>query len=87
MWKTAYIRKIFVMKISLQNKKKKRIYRTYSSERPRRSFNFRCSKEGGGRRYLFEAGTLSKEALIKYIKKTSKYFRLVYFRLVIIIEA
>ena len=62
--------------------KKFRIYRIYSSERPRRSFNFRFSKEGGERGYLFEAGALSKEALIKYIKKTSKYFRLV-----IIIEA
>ena len=79
MWKTAQnIRNENIF----AKQKKFRIYRIYSSERPRRSFNFRFSKEGGGRGYLFEAGALSKEALIKYIKKTSKYFRLV-----IIIEA
>ena len=39
-----------------------------------RSFNFGFSK-GGGR--LFEGGALSKQALIKHFKKTSKYFQLV----------
>ena len=45
------------------------IYRIYSSERPGRSFNMSSQR---GR--LFEGGALSKKALIKYIKKTSKYF-------------
>ena len=43
-------------------------YRIYSCERPRRSFNFGFSKQGG---CLFEWGALSTEALIEYIKKTS----------------
>ena len=38
------------------------------------SFNFGFTKEGGR---LFEGGPFSTEALIKYIKKTSKYFHLV----------
>ena len=46
---------------------KKTIYRIYSSERPGRSFNFELPK----------GGAYSKEALIEYIKKTSKYFQLV----------
>ena len=42
-------------------------YRIYSKERPGRSFNFKFS----------EGGAYSREALIEYIKKTSKYLQLV----------
>ena len=42
-------------------------YRIYSNERPGRSFNFEFSN----------GGAYSREALIKYIKETSKYFQLV----------
>ena len=42
-------------------------YRIYSSERPGRSFNFEFSN----------GGAYSREALIKYIKETSKYFQFV----------
>ena len=42
-------------------------YRIYLSERPGRSFNFEFSK----------GGAYSREALIEYIKETSKYFQLV----------
>ena len=52
------------------NFEKKRIY---SSEDPGRSLDFEFAK--GGR--LFEGGALSRKALIKYIKKTSKRFQLV----------
>ena len=47
-------------------------YRIYSSERPGRSFNFGFSKGG-----TFEGVALSREALIKCVKKTSKYFQFV----------
>ena len=47
-------------------------YRIYSSERPGRSFNFGFPKGG-----TLEGIAHSREALIKCIKKTSKYFRLV----------
>ena len=43
-------------------------YRIHSSESRRRSFNFDSSK----------GGAYSREAIIKYIKKTSKYFQLVF---------
>ena len=42
-------------------------HRIYLNKRPGRSLNFGFSK----------GGTLSREALIKYIKKTPKYFQLV----------
>ena len=79
--------KIFVMKISLQNKKNTEytVFTRVSAQGAHLILG--SQKKEGGRGYLFEPGALSKEALIKYIKKTSKYFRLVYFRLVIIIEA
>ena len=48
-------------------------YRIHSSERPGHSFNSEFSKGG----CLFEGGALSREALIEYIKETSKYFQLV----------
>ena len=62
---------------------KQKKFRIYSCERPSAHLILGSQKKEGGRGYLFEPGALSKEALIKYIKKTSKYFRLVYFRLVI----
>ena len=79
--------KMFVMKISLQNKKNSEytVFTRVSAQGAHLILG--SQKKEGGRGYLFEPRALSKEALIKYIKKTSKYFRLVYFRLVIIIEA
>ena len=49
------------------------IYLIYSSECPRCLFSFLVLKGG----HLFERGTISREALIKCIKKTSKYFQFV----------
>ena len=46
---------------------RKNKYRGYSSERPGASFNFGFLK----------GGVYSREALIEYIKETSKYFQLV----------
>ena len=71
--------KIFVMKISLQNKKNTEytVFTRVSAQGAHLILG--SQKKGRGRGYLFEAGALPKEALIKYIKKTSKYFRLVYF--------
>ena len=59
-WKVLYVnkKKIKTYFSSIRN------YRIYSSDRPGRSFNFRFSK----------GGAYSREAHIKYIKKTLKYF-------------
>ena len=60
------------MKISLQNKKNSEytVFTRVSAQGAHLILG--SQKKEGGRGYLFEPGALSKEALIKYIKKTSK---------------